>query len=136
MRLDLAPRPGPQPRSLSPPLAVDLEGSLLLGTLERCDCSVGEFRMAENDTLLLLSDGVAEATNEKGELLGFDRALELIRSRPSAAKTTEAAQAFGQQDDSSVISVTRMPVQRLRWDDCPAMDSILDTTLPADAEKY
>jgi Stage II sporulation protein E (SpoIIE) len=46
------------------------------------DCSVLEFRMAESDRLLLLSDGVAEATNVKGELFGFERVLELVRTRP------------------------------------------------------
>ena len=66
--------------------------------------------MAESDRLVLLSDGVAEATNVKGELFGFERVLELVRWRPSATQIAEAAQAFGQEDDISVISVTRVPV--------------------------
>jgi serine phosphatase RsbU (regulator of sigma subunit) len=66
--------------------------------------------MAENDYLLLVSDGVAEATDQNGTLFGFDRALELVRTRPSAARIAEAAQTFGQEDDISVISVTRIPV--------------------------
>jgi hypothetical protein len=55
---------------------------------------------------------VAEATDERGNLFGFDRLLELVRSKPSAAKIAEAAQAFGQEDDISVISVTRAPARQ------------------------
>ncbi len=89
---------------------LDVEGSLPLGTMDQCDCSVSKFRMAENDYLLLVSDGVVEATDQNGELFGFERALELVRTRPSSARIAEVAQAFGQEDDISVISVTRMPV--------------------------
>lgn len=89
---------------------VAIEGSLPLGVLAELDCSVLEFRMEETDRLVLLSDGVAEATNVKGELFGFERVLELVRTRPSATQIAEAAQAFGQEDDISVISVTRVPV--------------------------
>jgi hypothetical protein len=35
-----------------------------------------------------------------------------VRSKPSAAKIAEAAQAFGQEDDISVISVTRAPARQ------------------------
>ena len=45
------------------------------------DCSVLEFRMAESDSIAPFHC-VAEATNVKGELFGFDRVLELMRSRP------------------------------------------------------
>lgn len=89
---------------------LDMEGSLPLGTLDPYDCSVSKFRMAENDYLILVSDGVAEATDQNGKLFGFDRALELVRTRPSAARIAEVAQAFGQEDDISVISVTRTAV--------------------------
>jgi hypothetical protein len=90
------------------PLAI--EGSLPLGLIEGFESSVLRFQMAPSDRLLLLSDGVPEATNTEGKLFGFDRVLELVRTQPSAAKVAEAAQAFGQEDDISVISVTRVPV--------------------------
>jgi serine phosphatase RsbU (regulator of sigma subunit) len=89
---------------------VDLEGSLPLGVVEELDCSTLELRMAESDRLLLVSDGVAEATNPDRQLFGFDRLLQLVRSQPSAAAIADTAQAFGQHDDISVISVTRVPV--------------------------
>jgi serine phosphatase RsbU (regulator of sigma subunit) len=63
---------------------------------------------AEGDRLLLLSDGVAEATDKESTLFGFERVLELIRTQPTAEKITETVQAFGQEDDISVIAVTRI----------------------------
>ena len=45
------------------------------------------------DRLLLVSDGVPEATDDQGKLLGFDRVLELIRNQPSAAGIAETARA-------------------------------------------
>ena len=89
---------------------MEIEGSLPLGVTEELDCSVLRFRVSPSDWLLLLSDGVAEAMDERGHLLGFDRVQELVRAHPSAADIAEAAQAFGQQDDISVISITRAPV--------------------------
>jgi hypothetical protein len=42
-----------------------------------------------------------------GKLFGFERVRELVREAGSAAEVADAAQAFGQEDDISVISVTR-----------------------------
>jgi serine phosphatase RsbU (regulator of sigma subunit) len=65
------------------------------------------FKLAEGDRLLLVSDGIAEARNADGQLFGFERVEQLVQSHPSAAELASAAQRFGQQDDISVISVTR-----------------------------
>jgi hypothetical protein len=46
-----------------------------------------------------------EAQNEKGELLGFDRAKEL--SRQPAATIAETAVQFGQADDITVVTIER-----------------------------
>jgi hypothetical protein len=89
---------------------VEIEGSLPLGMVEQFECSVHHFSMAESDTLLLLSDGVAEATNKEGKLFGFERVLDLVRTQPTAAKIAQTAQAFGQEDDITVIAVTKMAV--------------------------
>jgi hypothetical protein len=40
-------------------------------------------------------------------LFGFERVQELVRKAHSAAEVAAAAQRFGQEDDISVISVTR-----------------------------
>ena len=94
-------------------MPLEIEGSLPLGILDQLDCSHQVFRMAENDCLLVLSDGVAEATDVRGNLFGFDRVLELARTHPSAAQIADTAQSFGQEDDISVISITRIAVAKL-----------------------
>ena len=89
---------------------VEIEGSLPLGMVKQFECSVHHFCLAESDRLLLLSDGVAEATNKEGKLFGFERVLELVRTEPTASRIAETAQAFGQEDDITVIAVTKMAV--------------------------
>jgi len=59
---------------------------------------------------MLLSDGVTEATDANGKLFGFERVDELLRTARSAAEVAGAAQEFGQDDDISVIAVTRTAV--------------------------
>jgi serine phosphatase RsbU (regulator of sigma subunit) len=57
-----------------------------------------------------MSDGIVEATDANGKLFGFERVNELLGTAKSAAEIAGVAQAFGQEDDISVISVTRVPV--------------------------
>jgi serine phosphatase RsbU (regulator of sigma subunit) len=90
------------------PLAV--EGTLPLGMIEGNEISVMRFSLKEGDRLVLLSDGVVEATDASGHLFGFERVHELLHESGSAAEVATAAQAFGQEDDISVISVTRTTV--------------------------
>jgi serine phosphatase RsbU (regulator of sigma subunit) len=87
------------------PLA--MEGALPLGMLPGAHFSSMNFKLAEDDRLLLLSDGIAEARDADGQLFGFERVAQLLQSHPSAAELAVAAERFGQQDDISVISVTR-----------------------------
>ena len=51
----------------------------------------------------LLSDGVLEARDAKGELLGFER-MAALTNRP-AAEVADAAQKWGQEDDITVLTV-------------------------------
>jgi phosphoserine phosphatase RsbU/P len=90
---------------------LDIPGSLPLGMLEHLECSVKHFSMAESDRLVFLSDGVAEAKDKEGTLFGFERVLELARTGPSAVDLAKAAQTFGQEDDITVIAVTRVAVK-------------------------
>ncbi|MGB6973764.1 MAG: SpoIIE family protein phosphatase [Terracidiphilus sp.] len=86
---------------------IAMEGALPLGMIDGADFSVMHFMLNQRDKLILMSDGIAEATDANGKLFGFDRIHELLRSTQSAAKVATAAQEFGQEDDISVISVTR-----------------------------
>lgn len=84
-----------------------IEGALPLGMILDTDLSVTRFRMAEGDQLVLMSDGIVEAMDAAGNLFGFERVHDLMRKSKSAAEVATAAQKFGQEDDISVISVTR-----------------------------
>ncbi len=84
-----------------------MEGALPLGMVESAQFSVMHFQLAPADTLMLMSDGVAEAQDEQGHLFGFDRINQLLQQPISAAEVAASAQNFGQEDDISVLSVTR-----------------------------
>ena len=86
---------------------MEMEGALPLGTIPEMDYAVKHFRMAEGDTLMLMSDGVAEAQDEHGVLFGFDRIHDLLRKPITAAELATAAQEFGQEDDILVLRVER-----------------------------
>jgi serine phosphatase RsbU (regulator of sigma subunit) len=88
-----------------------MEGALPLGLIEGAEPSVMQFQMNIDDKLVLMSDGIAEATDAEGRLFGFERVHELVRKAQSAAEVAGAAQAFGQEDDISVIFVTRTAVR-------------------------
>jgi hypothetical protein len=87
-----------------------MEGALPLGMIEGAEFSVMRFQLHENDKLVLMSDGITEATDSEGKLFGFERVHELLRRARSATEVATAAQSFGQKDDISVISVTRTAV--------------------------
>jgi hypothetical protein len=87
---------------------IEVEGSLPLGVLPEADVSILRFQLVEGDRMALLSDGIAEAIDPSGQLFGFDRVHELLQTRLSATELANAAQSFGQEDDISVIYVTRL----------------------------
>jgi hypothetical protein len=62
-----------------------------------------EARDGQGRQVVLMTDGVAEARNEMGELFGFDRTLELLEAGPEALAA--AAASWGQEDDITVIEL-------------------------------
>jgi hypothetical protein len=84
-----------------------MEGALPLGVVESAECSITHFQLNDADRLMLMSDGVPEAMDRNGQLFGFERVHQLLRTAKSATEVAIAAQAFGQEDDISVISITR-----------------------------
>jgi hypothetical protein len=84
-----------------------MEGALPLGMIEGTEASVMHFQLKVGDRLMVMSDGVAEATDLNGRLFGFERVNDLMRTARTAAEVAGAAQSFGQEDDISVISVER-----------------------------
>jgi serine phosphatase RsbU (regulator of sigma subunit) len=84
-----------------------LEGSFPLGVVAKPNFSVSYLQLQEGDDLTLYTDGVLEAQSRSGEIFGFDRTAQLLRSRPDVNAIAEAARSFGQQDDITVVKITR-----------------------------
>lgn len=81
---------------------------LPLGIAPAADYTKTMLRLAPGDTLTFLSDGVVEARNPSGELFGFERAAGI--STQTAQGIAHAAQHFGQEDDITVLTLTRLSV--------------------------
>lgn len=84
---------------------IALPGGLPLGVIEAVSYDEARFYLHPGDRVLLLSDGVVEARLPSGELFGFDRLRNF--SQQSAFYLAEAAKAFGQQDDITILTVRR-----------------------------
>jgi sigma-B regulation protein RsbU (phosphoserine phosphatase) len=82
-----------------------VEPGLPLGMLADTSYRETHYQIAPGDRLTFVSDGVVEATNPQGELYGFERTL-AVSNQPANA-IAEAARQFGQEDDITVLSVTR-----------------------------
>ena len=87
-----------------------MEGALPLGMIEDPDFSVMRFRLSTSDKLILMSDGIPEATDADGHLFGFERVHELLSTATNATDIAAAAQSFGQEDDISVITIQRVAI--------------------------
>jgi Stage II sporulation protein E (SpoIIE) len=85
-----------------------IEGSLPLGLLSSVTYDELPILLHPGDQLSLYTDGLVEARDPAGELYGFERLQTLFASRPSAQQATEAAVAFGQDDDITVLTLTRL----------------------------
>lgn len=79
---------------------------LPLGITTMAEYEEMEFQLAEDAPLTFLSDGIVEARNEAGELFGFERTVGLSQQSPDAI--AQAAIAFGQEDDITVLTVKRV----------------------------
>ncbi len=86
-----------------------VEGALPLGAVPGMQFPASRFKLAAGDSLLLMTDGVAEAQNSQGQLYGFDQIAHLLRSGAGGAALASAAQAFGQEDDITVLTLTFAP---------------------------
>ena len=83
---------------------LEVESGLPLGLAPQSTYTESKFTLALHKQLTLLTDGVVEARSKGGELLGFERAAGL--STEPAEKVVSAAQAFGQDDDITVVTLS------------------------------
>jgi hypothetical protein len=87
-----------------------MEGALPLGMLESAEPSLMHFQLNAGDRLILISDGILEAATSSGQLFGFQRIVSLLSTAISATQIADAAQKYGQNDDISVIALTRTQI--------------------------
>ena len=89
---------------------LDLPGALPLGLDLGTTYQQVPIQLREGDHFSLYTDGLLEARNQSGELYGFERLQVLFGRRPSASQASEEAVAFGQEDDVTVLTLTRLAV--------------------------
>ena len=94
----LAPYAGGAELAVDPELPLGLAAGVRYGEVR--------VRIEAVEALTFVTDGIVEAANAKGELFGFDRTREM--SGKSAQDIAEAAKAWGQNDDITVVTVRRM----------------------------
>ena len=85
---------------------IQLDPSLPLGIAPDAEYAETTLALAPGDTLTFLSDGVVEARNARGELFGFERTAAI--STEPAENLARAALDFGQEDDITVLTLTRL----------------------------
>jgi serine phosphatase RsbU (regulator of sigma subunit) len=80
-----------------------LENGLPLGLSADTTYAETTFQLAAGKQLTLVTDGVVEARDKAGALLGFERTATL--STQPAEAIAQAAQAFGQDDDITALTL-------------------------------
>jgi hypothetical protein len=86
----------------------ELEASLPLGLIHYTHYTQVAMKLKPGDQLSFYTDGLLEARAPSGELYGFERLHTLFAQRPSAQQATQAAIDFGQDDDITVLTLTRL----------------------------
>ena len=84
---------------------VAVEAGLPLGVVPEVSYVEVGLMLEPESQLMLVSDGVVEAENAQRELFGFDRTRDI--STKSAQEIAQAAKAWGQNDDITVVTVRR-----------------------------
>jgi hypothetical protein len=87
---------------------IELPGALPLGVSTGTTYLQSEFNVRPGDHFALYTDGLLEARRPSGELYGFERLDGLFSVRTNAAEATAAAVNFGQDDDITVLTLTRL----------------------------
>jgi hypothetical protein len=86
---------------------VEVPGAFPLGLVSGVEYETVRLELGQPGRLALFTDGLLEARNDVGELYGFDRMTELFATKATAAEAMDAAVAFGQDDDITVLTLER-----------------------------
>ena len=84
---------------------LEVEAGLPLGLVPGTEWTETRIQLPPGAQVTLVSDGVVEAENAQRELFGFERTREI--SARAAAEIAEAARAWGQNDDITVVTIRR-----------------------------
>jgi phosphoserine phosphatase RsbU/P len=87
--------------------AIDLPGALPLGIDPEIVYEEFKVGMSPGDRCTLYTDGLLEARAASGEIFSFERLDALLATNKDAASATAAAVDFGQEDDITVLTLTR-----------------------------
>ncbi|HZB89457.1 MAG TPA: SpoIIE family protein phosphatase [Terracidiphilus sp.] len=87
---------------------IELPGSLPLGLTADERYESRTLYLEPGETLTLMTDGVLEARGPRGELYGYERLSALMEAQPTVQEIVNAACSFGQDDDITVLTVTRI----------------------------
>jgi serine phosphatase RsbU (regulator of sigma subunit) len=103
--------------------AIESAGAIPLGLVAGSGFEVKTIKLAPEDTMTFLTDGVLEARNQHGSMLGFDETAKLA-GQP-AETIARAAILHGQDDDITVVSVracgaSAEPAKALEVESSPA----------------
>jgi len=82
-----------------------VHGGMPLGLEATRSYAESTFMLGDNEQLTMLTDGVVEARNRHGELYGFNRTALIARN--SADAIADVAREFGQEDDITVLTLSR-----------------------------
>jgi len=85
-----------------------LPPELPLGLVPSASYDKVTIQLEVGDRLTLYTDGLLEARAPSGEIFSFNRLQELIATKPDAKQASEAAVTFGQEDDITVLTITRL----------------------------
>lgn len=86
---------------------INLPGALPLGIDPSIEYPEITLHIHPRDQVTLYTDGLLEARSASGEIFSFNRLQSLVAASPNAASASAAAIAFGQEDDITVLTVTR-----------------------------
>jgi Stage II sporulation protein E (SpoIIE) len=87
---------------------IDLPGALPLGIDPAIAYEEVVMQFHPGDRCALYTDGLLEARSPSGEIFSFERLQTLFASGADAAQASKAAVAFGQDDDITVVTLTRL----------------------------
>lgn len=86
---------------------IEMAGALPLGIDPEMKYEEMQLHFRAGDRCALYTDGLLEARAPSGEIFSFERLQELFASSADAARASETAVNFGQEDDITVLTLTR-----------------------------